>query len=327
MTAPADAWPDIPTGFLTHAVANLSEGVTIARMTGTASELVFVNRAFERLTGYRAGEMLGVDCRLLQRGDSDQPGVHQLRASIAAGRACTVTVRNYRRDGSMFWNELSLSPLEDGGGAVTHYIGIQKDVTSTVDLQAALEARNGDLERMTEMLAHLALTDTLTALYNRRFFDEQLALAFAAGLRERRTVAIFMIDIDHFKTYNDDFGHLSGDEALRSVAQCIRATYARAVDIVCRYGGEEFAVVASDLGPDQADQLAAALRERVAQLGPRGRADAPLLRAVTVSVGYAIGRPADGHIAGDVLTEADANLYVAKRGGRDRCVGSVFGQE
>lgn len=321
MTNLAPARLDVPPGFLRHAIANLREGVTVARLDGANAVLVFVNPAFERLTGYGAEDLLGIDCRLLQRDDRDQPGARDAREAITNRRACLVTLRNYRRDGSMFWNELSLSPLPDADGQVTHYIGIQKDVTATVELQETLAERNAELERLTGMLEHMALTDPLTGLYNRRFFDAQIELAFGAACRDDRTVAVFMLDVDHFKAFNDELGHLVGDDALRLIGRCIRATFTRSADVVARYGGEEFAVVCTGLDAADAERMAASLRQRIAHLTTHDRDAMP--RPVTLSIGYAIARPADGHPALDVLARADACLYAAKRAGRDRCMGET----
>lgn len=314
----ADSAPRIPAGLLEHAVAHLGEGVTVARVEGRDAALVYVNAAFERLSGYPAGELLGRDCRLLQGDDRDQPALPHMREAIAGGRTCSVTLRNYRRDGTMFWNQLSLTPFAEPDGCITHYVGIQMDVTAMMEVQATLTQRNAELERLAAMLEHMALTDPLTGVYNRRFFDAQVDLSFAAARRNDRPVAVFMIDVDHFKQFNDEFGHLAGDAVLRLIGESLRSAFARSADVVARYGGEEFAVVCSDVEAPDAERLGDALRRRIADIWTR---DQGIARPVTVSVGYAVARPAGGQLACDALAHADACLYGAKHAGRDRCVG------
>lgn len=101
--------------------------------------VIYVNPAFERITGYSAAEVLGKNCRFLKGSDCDQPELTQLRAALQAGKPCIVILRNYRRDGTLFWNELSISPIYDNAGTLTHFIGIQTDVTERKQFEAALQ--------------------------------------------------------------------------------------------------------------------------------------------------------------------------------------------
>lgn len=111
------------------------DGIVISEQEGDDHILIYVNPAFERLTGYTADEILYQDCRFLQADDRDQPGVVAIRKALAKGEAVRTVVRNYRKDGSMFWNELSITPVYDEETELTYYIGIQKDVTRQVELE------------------------------------------------------------------------------------------------------------------------------------------------------------------------------------------------
>ncbi|WP_166636769.1 PAS domain-containing protein [Cognatilysobacter terrigena] len=115
-----------------QAVMAARDGVVIARVVPGAPEhpIIFANPAFERLTGYSSDEILGRDCRFLQGDDHDQAGIDELRRAIDRGDSCLVVLRNYRKDGSMFWNELSLAPMRGPDGRVWRYVGIQKDVSN-----------------------------------------------------------------------------------------------------------------------------------------------------------------------------------------------------
>ncbi len=125
-----------------RALASASCGVVISDMMQPGQPIIYVNEAFERITGYSAGEVLGLNCKLLQhRDDTDQEAVQTIRDTIQRGESCKVVLRNWRKDGSSFWNELQLSPLCDENGIVTHYIGIQNDISATIaSTQALMES-------------------------------------------------------------------------------------------------------------------------------------------------------------------------------------------
>lgn len=127
---------------LKKAVDASNDGIVIAEQEGDDNILIYVNKAFERLTGYKADEILYQDCRFLQTGDRDQEGLDEIRSAIKQGQSARVVLRNYHRDGSMFWNELSISPIHNEQDQLTYYIGIQKDVTA----QVAAEERAREAE-------------------------------------------------------------------------------------------------------------------------------------------------------------------------------------
>ena len=120
---------------LKKAVDASNDGIVIAEQEGDDNILIYVNKAFERLTGYRANEILYQDCRFLQAGDRDQEGLTAIRSAISDGKSSRVILRNYRKDGSLFWNELSISPVYNSEDQLTYYIGIQKDVTAQVEFE------------------------------------------------------------------------------------------------------------------------------------------------------------------------------------------------
>jgi PAS domain S-box-containing protein len=120
---------------LKKAVDASNDGIVIAEQEGDDNILIYVNKAFERLTGYRADEILYQDCRFLQAGDRDQDGLTAIRSAIVDGKSSRVVLRNYRKDGSLFWNELSISPIYNDDDQLTYYIGIQKDVTAQVEFE------------------------------------------------------------------------------------------------------------------------------------------------------------------------------------------------
>lgn len=133
----------IPAELLRLLVNASNDGIVIAEQEGDDNVLIYVNPAFERLTGFSAEEILYQDCRFLQADDRDQDALDEIRAAIMDGRATRQVLRNYRKDGSMFWNELSITPVYNERDQLTYYIGIQKDVTA----QKELEQRVASLEK------------------------------------------------------------------------------------------------------------------------------------------------------------------------------------
>jgi diguanylate cyclase (GGDEF)-like protein len=162
-------------------------------------------------------------------------------------------------------------------------------------------------------LAALANTDALTGLSNRRSFDKTMLGEWARAHRAKAPVSLLMIDADHFKGFNDTFGHQAGDVVLAGIASCIRQNVRRAQDCGARYGGEEFAVLLPGSGPDEAFQLGENIRLSVAALPAE-------YRAVTVSVGVATLIPADDIDHRDLIYAADVALYQAKSRGRNQTV-------
>ncbi|WP_426112123.1 diguanylate cyclase domain-containing protein [Pseudomonas sp. DSP3-2-2] len=167
------------------------------------------------------------------------------------------------------------------------------------------------------VLQRLMNSDGLTGLSNRRHFDEYLELEWRRAIREQSQLSLMMIDVDYFKAFNDNFGHLEGDEALRQVAKAIRASCARPSDLPARYGGEEFALVLPNTSPGGARLLAEKLRMSVAGMNIPHIAPAPG-SSLTVSIGVATIIPPVGSNSRQLIQEADKGLYAAKNNGRNQ---------
>ena len=131
--------PLISPDLLERIVDASEDGIVVAEQEGDENILIYVNKGFERLTGYSADEILYQDCRFLQNEDRDQEGLATIRKALAEGRPCRTVLRNYRKDGTLFWNELSITPVHDDDDNLTYYIGVQKDVTERVEAQLGLE--------------------------------------------------------------------------------------------------------------------------------------------------------------------------------------------
>ena len=179
------------------------------------------------------------------------------------------------------------------------------------------KARELELVVLTEKLRKLSNVDGLTGIANRRNFDEELVRAWRRAQREGSPVALVIADIDHFKTFNDHYGHLAGDDCLRHVAQVLAQTVKRPFDLVARYGGEEFAVLLPDTPGPAAERLAEEMRKAVEDINT-GNTHAGEVRRVTISAGVAVAVPKPGLQAAGLIAAADSCLYLAKREGRNR---------
>jgi diguanylate cyclase (GGDEF)-like protein len=168
--------------------------------------------------------------------------------------------------------------------------------------------------KLRESLRTQSICDPLTGLFNRRYMEESLEREFRRAKRSKGSVAIVMVDLDHFKKFNDTFGHQAGDMLLCALGELLKKN-TRGQDIACRYGGEEFALVLTDTTLDGAFKRAEILRQQVKLLSVEY--DGQLLGAVSVSMGVALF-PDHGPTMSDVLRAADQALYAAKREGRDR---------
>lgn len=301
---------------LQHAVMDSRDGIVIADASAADVPLIFVNPAFQRMTGYDEHECIGRNCRFLQGGYLDEGQRAIIREGIANGQGFSEVLPNYRKDGTLFWNELSVSPIHDENGTVTHFIGFQKDVTQRVLLDEQLRARNRDLESAKKALEELVTLDPLTGVYNRRHFDSRVETLWKIGMRTAEPMAVFFIDIDDFKRYNDRFGHRAGDEALIEVARTLADSFQRGSDFLARYGGEEFVVVACGMEREPAGLFADELCGRVRNLEIQHPDSANGL--LTISVGYTVVIPQRGVSVQAAIEQADRALFAAKRYGRDR---------
>lgn len=257
------------------------EGIVVCRSAGEDNPVVYVNEAFQRMSGYEAAELIGQDLRTLQSWDRDQEGRNQLRAAIAQGESCRVLLRNYRRDGSQYWNEMLVQPLRGADGSVTHYVGFHRDVT---------ERERSGMRRSSGLPTWLR-EDRLSGLCSRAYFEELLQHDWQVGAREARLVTLIIFDIDDLTNYNDTFGRSAGDACIRRVAGVIGTAFRRGADVVARWeGGRIIALVRNaDLGT--VPTFAAAVAQKVLQQHIHHPRAARRHKFVSVSIGAASMQP------------------------------------
>src|SRR5246127_3389491 len=174
-----------------------------------------------------------------------------------------------------------------------------------------------NLQQSLEAIRAESLTDPLTGLGNRKYFDRMIEMAVQSALATNEPLSLLMFDIDHFKSFNDSYGHLTGDQVLRLVGMSLKQTI-KGQDITARYGGEEFAVVLPNTALRQALTLADHIRRAVMAKELKKKSTGEILGRVTISVGVSMLKPGDD--MDSLIERADACLYAAKRAGRNRVV-------
>jgi diguanylate cyclase (GGDEF)-like protein len=182
-----------------------------------------------------------------------------------------------------------------------------------------LEELQQQLEETNEQLRQLSVIDGLTGLLNRRRFDEILTEEWQRGAREQKSLALLLIDIDHFKLYNDTYGHLRGDAALKKVAQALSSSTQRQTDRIARYGGEEFVAILPDTDLNGAMLVAEKMRKAIANLALE-QSTLATRRVLSVSIGIASTIPNTRQSRLALIQSADSALYQAKENGRNRCI-------
>ncbi len=308
----------ISSDLLAEALKATVDGIVISEISGDHCSIIFVNPAFELLTGYTADEVLGKDYWPFIQGTEEQSEIEVLRQAVLNHESCRVTILNCKKTGEPFWSEISISPVFSDGGHLTHYIALQKDVTERVEKEKSIQERHETLLSLKDELQELASRDSLTGLYNRRYFGQELKRLWAVHQRLEATMAVAFIDIDSFKLYNDHYGHLEGDKALKAVADKISQSFSRKADLVARFGGEEFVVVATvENGVDCFIKHLERLRQSIIDLKIENQYSA-VSPYLTISTGVCYGVPPRDSSSSLFTRDADIAMYQAKKTGRNR---------
>ena len=260
--------------------------------------ILSVNQAFCKLTGYPANEVLGKTPRILQSGRQDKAFYAEMWHQIRTVGYWQGEIWNRRKSGEIYPQLLSISAVKAENQMLTHYVGVFFDISHLKDTA--------------EKLDYLAHHDPLTGLANRLVLFARLEHSLETARRDRKSLALLMLDLDRFKDVNDSYGHLAGDELLQLVAQRLTSRL-RGIDTVTRLGGDEFALLLEDLSHPQDAALVAA--EIIEALSEPWR----LSMGVEVRIGTSIGislSPQHGKTSAELMQQADAALYLAKDEGR-----------
>jgi diguanylate cyclase (GGDEF)-like protein/PAS domain S-box-containing protein len=296
-------------------VESSPEGVVLVNAQDPERPVVYVNPGFEALTGYSAAELLGRNLRLLQADDREQDGRHRLREALGRGESCRVLLRNYRKDGSVFWNEMTVLPLLDADGRVTHFAGHHRDAGERLRLDPKLT--RDSLSGAHQPTAVAIRDDRLTGLFTLPYLEELLKRDWAVAQREKRSIAVFAIDIDALDLYNATFGRAAGDSTIRRVAHVVSGCLRRSSDVTARIDGGSLIAFAPGLAIEQALRVGQLMAERVRELRVHHPRSA-VLRYVSVSVGVCAAVPDAADSPSSLLEKSQQQLQIAKKAGRNQ---------
>lgn len=280
---------------LERAIQSTGNGVVIADARQPDMPVIFINRAFERITGYSGQEVLGRNCRFLHGNEDNEAERAGIRHALANHQEFSTLLRNVRKDGTLFWNQLYIAPVRDARGEVTHYIGIQSDVTEQRDTEARL--------------AYAATHDAATGLA--RYPVIEAMLEAHGRLHAQRPMTLVYADVDHFHAINEAMGHEVGDRIVAEIAGRLRALVGDR-GRVARFTGDEFVIALPGMALGDSMELAAALSQEAAQ--PIAIATGEVL--VTMSIGVA-SYPERVEDLSELLLRAEASMTRAKHLGRD----------
>ena len=282
---------------LERAISASVNGVVIVDALASDLPIIMVNPAFEIMTGYTAAEVVGKNCRFLQNNDRKQPELESLRKCVQANSECDAILRNYRKDGSLFWNHLAISPVPDKNGNVTHYVGIQSDIT--------------ERRRAAEELTFVASHDAITSLSRYSAIEPRLNQLLEQAGESSKSVHFFFIDLDRFHAINESMGHVLGDIALAIIAKRLTTCLPKEGE-VARFAGDEFVMVVPGLNRKSALALAEQILEATSV--PIEIGDYVIFLTASIGVSQ---YPEHGHSALELLRRAEAAKGRAKGQGRD----------
>jgi diguanylate cyclase (GGDEF)-like protein/PAS domain S-box-containing protein len=288
---------------------------SIVSVTDVHGNITYVNDKFCEISQYTAEELIGQNHRLLNSGMHPHSFFVEMWATISAGQVWQGEVCNLRKNGSRYWVSSTIVPFLDEAGRPYKYISTRTDITATKEAERVLIRDKLELEKLiqerTEELQCLANTDVLTGLYNRRYFNNAMYAELARAKRYGTPFALIIFDIDFFKRVNDVYGHQAGDEVLVKIA-LLATNHIRDVDVLARWGGEEFAILTMNGDVRSAYNLAENLRVLITSFSFTD------VGQVTCSFGVTEFREGDDLDA--LLKRADKNMYLAKEAGRNNVV-------
>lgn len=270
-------------------------------ITNTKGEIEYVNPAFAKLTGYREEEVLGKNPNFQKSGLTPESIYQELWESITTGNTWRGEFVNRKRNGDLYWEFAVIAPIRNEKFETTHYVAIKEDITAR--------------KLVEEELKRLAALDPLTGLYNRRHLFDLGGPMFERAKRYERNLSVLMIDADHFKQVNDQYGHGIGDQVLQTIATYL-TNLTRKADLLGRYGGEEFIIMLPETSLSQARNAA----ERLLQYMRKHPIHTePATIPLTLSIGVATYDAQTTSSLDKLVDHADQALYEAKNAGRN-CV-------
>ena len=266
--------------------------------TDLDGNITYASEAFCEISGYSKDELIATNHRIIRHSDMKESTYKELWETITSGKTWKGEIKNKKKNGDYYWVKASISPVFDNKGEIISYTAVREDITDK------------------KIIEEISITDGLTNIYNRRYFDEIFPKIINEAKRKNELVAFVFMDIDHFKQYNDNYGHQKGDEVLINFAACLKQSLHRSSDYTFRLGGEEFAVVYQMETKEKAVEFANNLRKNIENLKIEHKYSS-VSSYITASMGL-ICKNANEIVIDEIYKQADDLLYQAKRSGRNQ---------
>ena len=289
----------------------------LVSVTDRTGNIIEVNDKFVEVSGYSCDELLGQSHRIINSGIHDKAFFEDMWITISSGRKWSGEVCNRNKNGELYWVDSAIVPIRGGDGEIERYVSVRVDISERKKYELGIERVNQELTDANIQLETLSQVDALTMIANRRKFDDVLSEYVSTMSRSGASLTLMLCDVDHFKNYNDLYGHQAGDDCLRNVAKSIEENFTRSGDLVARYGGEEFAVILPNINKETAMMLAERMRANVEQLALE-HGDSSVAEVVTISVGVVTLQLDKSIEAEAIIEKSDKALYRAKEIGRNR---------
>jgi diguanylate cyclase (GGDEF)-like protein/PAS domain S-box-containing protein len=312
----------VPAEVVLRALEEAGEGIAVIDGEDPAQPIAWANRAFEKTSGFALAQLLGAGLRTLQGADQEQAELAELGEAMRRQVACSVRLRSYRPDGSMYRNELRITPFRDAAGRLW-WLAFTSDVSVQHEMEITLGRRDeNDLAQ--RRLLESDPIDRLTGLQSERSFELALELSWFSCARDRRPLALFVFAPDFFDLYLATFGRVAGDSCLRMLARSVGAAFRRTSDVAARLGDVEFAALGVDMELDTLEPHARRVCDRVRALAIRNP-HAPLSKTLTVSAAALTVQPGQSPDWRGMLEEARASLARARTEGVEQLVVRPYG--
>lgn len=275
----------------------INENVIVSS-TNTEGRITYISDAFCKVTGYDREDLIGKSHSIMRSPKKNNSFYKELWEVISSGKKWTKEVPNINKDGSVFWANTTIYPEYDLYNNIIGYNSIREDITDK------------------KIIEKISITDALTSIYNRRYFDKMLKVSLNLANRFNKILVFCMIDVDNFKKYNDCYGHQKGDDALMKIAQVLAVSLKRENDYVFRLGGEEFGMLYFVDDDSSALNIANKTRQKIEEEKIEHKKNDTSIY-VTVSMGLYLLKT-ERISTDEIYKRADALLYRAKANGRNR---------